>query len=247
MNANDHDPRLEEAVAFALGALDDDRVDDFKDHLQGCERCQQELHWLAPAVRALPEAVELQTPPPALKERLMTEVRADVEVEERRARDQARRERAQSRSGFGDWLRGLHLGGLTWKPLAGLAVVVLIVAGGIGFAVGNGGGGSGGAHTTKIEAGANGIEASVVTEGDRGEIHLANVGQLPEGKVLEAWVQRGNAVEPVPALFTPDHAGNASTTIEDMRNVSLVMVTREPAGGTKVPTTEPFVKVPLES
>jgi hypothetical protein len=27
----------------------------------------------------------------------------------------------------------------------------------------------------------------------------------------------------------------------------VVMVTREPAGGTKVPTTEPIVEVPLES
>jgi hypothetical protein len=51
----------------------------------------------------------------------------------------------------------------------------------------------------------------------------------------------------VPALFTPDHAGNASTTIENMKNVSAVLVTREPAGGTKVPTTEPIVKVPIES
>jgi hypothetical protein len=32
-----------------------------------------------------------------------------------------------------------------------------------------------------------------------------------------------------------------------MRNVSLVMVTREPMGGTKVPTAKPIVKVPLES
>jgi anti-sigma factor RsiW len=247
MNANDHDPRLEEAVAFALGALDTDRVDDFKDHLQGCKRCQEELRWLAPAVRALPEAVELEMPPPALKERLMAEVRADVEAEEKRAREEARHERAASRQGFGEWLRGLNLGGLTWKPLTGLAVVVLIAAGGIGYAVGTGGGGSGGAHTTRIEPGSNGIEASVVTEGNRGEVRLANVKQLPEGKVLEAWVQRGNAIEPVPALFSPDHAGNASTTIEHMRNVSLVMVTREPAGGTKVPTTEPIVKVPLES
>jgi hypothetical protein len=247
MNANDHDPRLEEAVAFALGALDPDRVDDFKGHLQGCRRCQEELRWLAPAIRALPEAVEPQTPSPALKGRLMAEVHADLEAEAKQARGEARRERAESGTGLGEWLRGLHLGGLTWKPLAGLAVVVLIVAGGIGYAVGTGGGGSSGAQTTKIEPGANGIEASVVTEGDRGEIRLANVKQLPEGKVLEAWVQRGNAIEPVPALFTPDHAGNASTTIEDMRNVSLVMVTREPMGGTKVPTTEPFVKVPIES
>jgi anti-sigma-K factor RskA len=247
MNANEHDRRLEEAAAFALGALDAERIDDFKDHLEGCKRCQEEVRWLAPAVRALPEAVEQQEAPPALKVRLMEEVRADAAAAAKRAREEQRRERAASRKGFGEWLRGLNLGVLTWKPLAGMAVVVLIVAGGIGYAVGTGGSGSGGAHTTEIEPGANGIEAKVVTEGDRGEVRLANVGQLPEGKVLEAWVQRGNAVEPVPALFAPDHAGNASTTIEDMKDVSLVMVTREPAGGTKVPTTKPIVEVPLKS
>jgi Anti-sigma-K factor rskA len=245
MNDNDHDLRLEEAVAFALGVLDAGQVDDFKDHLQDCKRCQEELRWLAPAVRALPEAVEPQTPPPALKQRLMAEVHADVEAEEKQAREEKRRERAESRAGLGEWLRGLHIGGLTWKPLAGLAVVVLIVAGGIGYAVGSGDS-AGGPHTIESPQ-ANGIVAKLVTEGKRGEVRLANVSQLPDGKVLEAWVQRGNTVEPVPALFSPDHAGNASTTIEDMRNVSLVMVTTEPMGGTKVPTTEPIVEVPLES
>ena len=122
--------------------------------------------------------------------------------------------------------------------------MILIVAGGIGYAVGTGGGTA--IHTTEAPQ-PNGIVAKVVTEGNRGELHLAGVKQLPEGKVLEAWVQRGNAVEPVAALFTPDHAGNASTTIENMKNVSVVMVTREPAGGTKSPTTEPIVKVPLET
>lgn len=247
MNANDHDNRLEEAVAFALGALDPGQIDDFKDHLQGCKRCQEELRWLAPAVRALPEAVESQESPPALKERLMAEVHADVEVEERRARAEARRERAESGIGFIGWMRGLHIGGLTWKPLAGMAVVILVIAGGIGYGVGTDNSGSGGSHTTEIEPGANGIEASVVTEGGHAEVRLANVKQLPKGKVLEAWVQRGNAVEPVPALFAPDHAGNASTTIENIKDVSKVMVTKEPSGGTKVPTEEPFIEVPLES
>jgi hypothetical protein len=125
-----------------------------------------------------------------------------------------------------------------------MAVLILIVAGGIGYAVGTNAGS--GIHTTESEQ-PNGIVAKVVTEGDRGEVRLTNVKQLPEGKVLEAWVQRGNAVEPVPALFAPDHAGNASTTIENMHDVSLVMVTREPEGGTKVPTTEPIVRVPLET
>jgi anti-sigma-K factor RskA len=243
MNANEHDPRLEEAAAFTLGALDAAQIADFREHLKGCKRCQEELRWLTPAVRALPEAVEQQPPPPELKVRLMEEVRSDLAAAAEAAGETSR-ERAPRRS-FRERLGSLDIGGLTWKPLAGMAAIVLVVAAVAGYAVGTGGGGAG-PRTTESQQ-ANGIVAKVVTEGDRGELRLANVEQLPEGKVLEAWVQRGNAVEPVPALFAPDHAGKASTTIENMKNVSLVMVTREPAGGTKVPTTQPIVKVPVET
>jgi hypothetical protein len=243
MNDHDHDIRLEEVAAYAIGALDHERVDDLRTHMEGCKRCQEELRWLAPAVRALPEAVERQTPPPALREKLMTEVRADAAAEAKRARQEKRRERTEH-GGFLEWVRGLHFGGMTWKPLAGMALAILVIAGGVGYAVGTGGGSS--AHTTRSPQ-ANGIVASVVAEGDRGELHLANVAQLPEGKVLEAWVLRGKSVEPVPALFAPDHEGNASTTIENLKNVSAVLVTREPTGGTKTPTTEPIVEVPLDS
>ena len=255
MSINDHDTRLEEAVAFALGSLDPEQADDFKEHLKTCKRCQEELRWLAPAVRALPEAVEPQTPPPALKARLMAEVRADAEAEERRVKSDARRARAEERQeraaaggGFSAWLGGLRVGSLTWKPIAGLALVILVVAGGIGYAVGTGGGNDH-THTWELKAEENaGIAATVVREGEKGEIHLAGLKQLPKGKVLEAWVEREGKVEPVPALFAPDKAGNASTTIEDMKDVSIVMVTREPEGGSKTPTEkEPFVQVPLES
>ena len=234
MNANEHDPRLEEAAAFALGALDADRVDDFRQHLEGCERCQAELRWLEPAVRALPEAVEQQAPPPELKTRLMEEVRADVATD---------RERSPSRKGFREWLGGLNFAGLTWKPLAGIAAVVLIVAAGVGYLVGNGGGSN--VHTTEVQQ-KNGIVAKVVNENGKGELRLTGVEQPAKGKVLEAWVERGESVEPVKATFTPDEEGNASTQIEDLEGVDAVLVTEEPAGGTKMPTTEPFVNVPLE-
>lgn len=239
MRPNDHDRRLEEVAAYAIGALDPERVEELERHLAGCERCREGLRWLAPAVGALPETVERQAPPPELKRRLMAEVRADAAGEERR-------ERAESSARVGGWLRGLGLGGLTWKPLAGLALVILVVAGGIGYAVGNGGG-SGGAQTTEVQPGANGIAAKVVTEDGRGELHLAGVRPLPKGRVLEAWVERHGVVEAVPALFAPDQAGRASTTIEDMQGVSTVMVTREPAGGSDMPTTKPLVEVPIET
>lgn len=248
MSTNEHDPRLEEAVAFALGSLDPEQAEDFKEHLKTCKRCQEEVRWLAPAVRALPEAVEPQTPPPALKARLMAEVRADAEAEGRSVKDEERRERAAG-GGFSAWLGGLRVGGLTWKPLAGVALAILVVAAGIGYAVGNGGGGSSHTHTWELKAEENaGIAAKVVREGERGEIHLAGLKPLPKGKVLEAWVEREGKVEPVPALFAPDKAGNASTTIENLEGVTIVMVTREPEGGSKTPTEKvPFVQVPLES
>jgi anti-sigma factor RsiW len=246
MNANEHDRRLEEAVAFALGSLDPEQVDDFKEHLKGCKRCQEELRWLAPAVRALPEAVEAQTPPPGIKTRLMAEVRADAEAEERRVRADERRERTSTAGGVAGWLGGLRVGNLTWKPLAGLALVILVVAGGIGYAVGNGGGTN--AHTTEA-AQAGGVVAKVVKEGEKGELRLTGVEQLPQGKVLEAWVEHENdgKYEAVPALFAPNKAGDASTMIEDLNGVTTVLVTREPEGGSKQPTQKPFVTVPLES
>src|ERR1700742_4919337 len=135
MSANDHDPRLEEAVALALGSLDPQQAEDFKEHLKTCKRCQEELRWLAPAVRALPEAVEPQTPPPGLKARLMEEVHADAEAEERRVKSDARRakaaerpERAAAGGGFSAWLGGLRIGSLTWNRRAGWARVILVVA-----------------------------------------------------------------------------------------------------------------------
>jgi anti-sigma factor RsiW len=247
MNEHEHDRRLEEVAAYAIGGLDPEQVPDLEKHLTTCKRCQEELRWLAPAVQALPEAVERQAPPPELKMRLMAEVRADVAAEEKRAKAVERRERAESRPGFGEWLRGLHIGGLTWKPLTGLALAILVIAGGIGYAVGTGGG-SGGAHTTKVPTTAsNAVGAELVTENDRGELHLTGVEQLPKGRILEAWVEREGIIEPVPALFAPDQSGHAMTTIESMKGVTTVLVTREPAGGSKKPTTKPFVAVPIES
>jgi anti-sigma-K factor RskA len=243
MNADEHARRLEEVAAFALGALDAEQIADFKEHFKDCKRCQDELRWLATAVRALPEAVEQQAPPPELKVRLMKEVRADVAAEAKEARATERRKRAESRGGFREWLGGINLGGLTWKPLAGMAAVILIVAAGIGYAVGNGGGSD--IQTTEVRQ-PNGIVAMVVNEDGEGELRLTGVDQPKDGKVLEAWVARGESVEPVKATFTPDETGNASTKIEDLHGVDAVLVTEEPVGGTKVPTMEPFVNVPLE-
>lgn len=220
MNVSDHNSWSEDLAAYMLGALDRDEAAEFERHLEGCERCQEERRWLEPAVQTLPEAVERQEPPRALRETLMAEVRADVSE-------------AQSRPGLTRSRRWLL------KPAMGFAALALLVAGVVGYEVGNGGSDGGGASTVERQIG--GIDVKMVQEGDSGTLQLSGVHRLPPDKVLEAWVEREGEVEAVPALFVPDRNGQAETRIADMNGVEVVMVTEEPQGGSEAPTSPPIM------
>lgn len=220
MNADDHNRWSDDLAAYALGALEREEAADFERHLEGCERCQGEMRWLAPAVQTLPESVERQEPPRALRESLMAEVRDDVREAQAQTAP-ARRRR---------WLL---------KPAMGFAVVALLVAGVVGYEVGNDGSGGGGPSTIERQVG--GIDVKMVQEGDSGTLQLSGVQQLPRDQVLQAWVERDGEVEAVPALFVPDRHGQAETRIADMNGVETVMVTEEPQGGSETPTSEPIM------
>ena len=220
MSASEHNRWSEDLAAYMLGALDRDEAGEFERHLEGCEHCREEMRWLEPAVQTLPEAVERQEPPRQLREALMAEVRDDVR--EAQARPAGARRRR--------WLL---------KPAMGFAVVALLVAGVVGYEVGNDGSGEGDASTIERQEGP--LTVKMVTEGDGGTLHLSGVEQLPPDKVLEAWVEREGEVEAVPALFVPDRNGQAETRITDMSGVATVMVTEEPRGGSDQPTGEPIM------
>ncbi|MBK5220333.1 MAG: anti-sigma factor [Thermoleophilia bacterium] len=234
---NEHDSRCSDDVAaYALGALERGEASELEAHLEDCERCRSELRWLAPALQVLPDSVERMEPPQQLRDSVMAEVRAG-----------AKREQATSGSRQrAGWLSRIRIGSLSWRPIAGLAAVALAVVAVAGYEIGsdsgNGGGGSQDSIVTREDSG---LVATMVPEGDGGRLELANVRQLPKDRVLEAWVQRGGEVEAVPALFVPDHEGRASTTIADMEGVETVMVTSEPEGGSKAPTSNPLVTMPI--
>jgi len=258
---NGHERWSEELAAYMLGALEPAELAAFEQHLEGCERCRAEARWLAPALQAVPESVERIEPPTELRTRLMAEVRGDAAAagtdgaadSAGAAGEQAEAELhvGGARSGGG---RRRRLGDL-WRgegphrlrPAIGLAALALVVAAIAGYAVGNGGSSSpnGGGQLTVESGHAPGVVATMVREGQGGSLHLRNVRPIPDGRVLEAWVQRGGKVTPVRALFVPDREGRATTTVADMDGVETVMVTVEPAGGTAAPTSEPIVTMPI--
>ncbi|HET6997950.1 MAG TPA: anti-sigma factor [Solirubrobacterales bacterium] len=221
MNDNDHARWNEEVAAYMLGALEPEQAAALERHAEGCERCQAEMRWLTAAVDAIPDSIERVEPLPELRARLMAEVRADVRPVQ--ARPPKRR-----------WLL---------RPAIGFAALALLVAAVLGYAIGGDSGGGGG-DSTIVAGKAPDITAEMVNEGDSGTLRLANVHQLPNDEVLQAWVQRDGEVEAVPALFVPDHKGRASTQLPDMEGVEVVMVTAEPKGGSEEPTSEPLITIP---
>ncbi|MGN6558561.1 MAG: zf-HC2 domain-containing protein, partial [Solirubrobacterales bacterium] len=78
MSADDHTRWSEDLAAYMLGALEPDEVAGFEQHLEGCERCREEMRWFEPALQALPESVERQQQPRPVEESMRAEVQADV-------------------------------------------------------------------------------------------------------------------------------------------------------------------------
>lgn len=219
---------FDQLAAYALGALEPGEATEVEAHLAECERCQAHLRWLEPAVQALPEGVVRQRAPKGVRDRVMSEVRADV----KRA--------AEAERGPG-WLGWLRAGSYGFKPAIALAAVALLLVAFVGYEVGSNGGGSSAPVVIGSQEEASGIKVKMLGDGDGGTLKLEDVKPLPNDRVLEAWVQREGEVEAVPALFVPDAEGNAATSIEDMDGVELVMVTHEPKGGSETPTSDPIV------
>jgi anti-sigma-K factor RskA len=246
MTETNHERCSEDVAAYLLGALEPDAAAALERHAEDCERCREEIRWLRPALDVLPEGVERLQPPPRLRARLLAEVEADGRAAAGvRGDDRAARPGLTGRARA--WLRSLGAGPMGLRPVAGVAVAVLVVAAVAGYAIGGGigDGSDGGEASTVVTSEPSGVTAQMISEGDSGTLRLDNVHQLPDDRVLEAWVRRDGEVEAVPALFVPDREGRASTELPDMNGVKVVMVTAEPKGGSDEPTSPAIVTIPV--
>jgi hypothetical protein len=215
-------------AAFALDALDEADAREYEEHLRGCTRCRDELRDLSETTAALAYATPAPTPPPALRERILDEVRRDgSNVIPFRARR-------------------------TFFATAGLAAVAACAAIGLGFWAfslqdsldeerdANR------AQDTAIElisdpgstrtplTGGNG---TLVVGRDRsGALILSEVGAAPDGKDYEAWVAED--AEPEPAGLFEGGTDRIVLLDRPVPPGATVMVTLEDDGGAERPEGE---------
>jgi anti-sigma-K factor RskA len=207
-----------DAAAYALGALEPAEARSFVQHARSCVVCRDELLGFGQVASSLALAAPQLAVPRRLRRRVLAEIRST------RARPEAGR-RAPA-----VWRLGPGLA----TALAAAAVAVVLALEGSGSAPAR--------ITTAQVVGVRG-SASLRLSGGHTELAVHRFTPPARGDIYEVWLlRRGGALQPTTALFGVTSSGNGVVEVPgDLRHVSEVLVTQEPAGGSRVPTSAPVV------
>jgi anti-sigma-K factor RskA len=236
----DHDRFTEDLAPYVLGALPPVEANSLEEHLRSCWECEQEIEQLRMGVAVLARSVEPVEPPPSLRQKLMRE------VEEEGARTGVSPARTKR------WTRvwkGWKTTSLGFRPAAAAASMLLVLGGLAGWLL-NGAQRPDPRIVAAVVDRARLPEARgrlAVNEDDEIVLRLAGLPDLGARKTYEVFIKRHGEVTPGP-VFGPSANGTCVIGVPGrLEGVEAVLVTREPAGGTRSPTEKPVVEVPISS
>ena len=227
-----------DAAVYLLGLLDERGSGEFLEHARSCALCGDDLAALAPAVDHLATAVPRMHAPAHARRDVMAIVRSEADAQAAAAARSATPSRPPRRRRVA--LRPV----LALAGAGALAAGVLI--GGLAAPFGGGAAKVGDSASRVVSADVTLAGASAALHQNAGHTWLT-VAHFPEpssGHVYEVWV-KGPGHNALPratdSLFAPTKAGAATVAVPDSGGASVVMVTQEPAGGTRQPTTTPVI------
>lgn len=218
-----------DSAAYVLGALEPDETTRFQTHLRGCAQCREDVVLLQAGVEVLARDVPPIPMPGELRDRVMRQVRSEAELLHAAGagadRPQPRRRR----------IPRLTLLGAALAAACGLAVG--------GIFLGSGGQLHSQTVSAQVASTAAGGRAQLVRTGTHAELVVSGIPQPPRGHIYEVWVAGANGVpQPTDALFSVDRAGRGSIDVPgSLRGLRRLMVTAEPLGGSRHPTSAPII------
>jgi anti-sigma-K factor RskA len=226
-----HDGCGEDAAPYVLGALTEAEHEAFAAHLRSCASCREEVAALQLVANSLPSAVPPRRAPDRLRDRVISTVRSEAELR-------------TAGSGQPSLMRRRPARRLPWRlsfaslaaTAAGVVIAVLLVGGGSGSST----------RVIRAQVSAPAASATLRLSSGRGTLVLAGMPKTPPGKVYEVWLKRSGSPQPTDALFTVSSAGTATVGVPgSLAGVKAVLVTAEPAGGSRVPTSAPVIQATL--
>jgi anti-sigma-K factor RskA len=220
------DPRVRppdcgnDVAPYVLGALEPAEARAFAQHVQVCAVCRDEIAALTPVLDVLPTSVPRYEVSPALRRRVMHAVRSEPKTARRPGRS------------FRSWTHSAAR--VLPRPAVAVALAIAVA---FGLVVGAR---SGGSPTWMIEASVGPAELRVA--GGHGELIVDHLSPAPPDRVYELWLQRGSRMPAPSTLFAVTSRGTAVVGVPgDLAGVTRVLVTVEPTGGSRVPTTRAVI------
>jgi anti-sigma-K factor RskA len=218
-----------DVAAYALGALEPAEAEAFRRHVEACAVCREELNSFEQVVNALPMAAEQYRAPDSLRRRVLavteTEPKLAAVAPPRRSRPSA---------------RGFPFGRPAWAVGAIVLVIAIAVA-----ATSLSSSDSARVYRAQV-SGVTGT-AEVRVSGGHAVLIVRHLSPPPAGKIYEVWLGRDKrAPQPTTALFSVNTSGAGDVNVPgSLHGVSQVLVTPEPAGGSKAPTHAPVISAKL--
>jgi anti-sigma-K factor RskA len=231
-------PRLADAAAYVLGALEQDELAHYHEHMDGCAQCRAEVAELQSVVDELPMSVPPVSAPPALRARILANVRSEAEL--LNAAGHAADEPVRSSRPW--YRRNDFMLGAGAAATAGLAALVAVL-----IAVGSSSHGKVTIVPGKGTGAARTAEVSLKRDNGRAELVVAHMPPPGLGRIYEVWlVHAKQAPRPTNSLFSVTSGGSGSVDVPNsLHGVKEVLVTSEPEGGSQHPTGKPVIAVPL--
>jgi anti-sigma-K factor RskA len=207
-----------DAAPYVLGALEPAEARAFAHHMQGCAVCRDEVAALVPVLDVLPSCARHYEVSASLRRRVMHAVRAEPKAGLAPTRRPPRRSR---------------LPRVALRRPAVVAALAVTIALGFGVVIAAGPGGS---PARVISASVGHAELRIA--GGHGELTVDHLSPAPPDHVYELWLQRGHETPAPSTLFAVTSRGTAVLGVPgDLSGITRVLVTVEPSGGSRVPTT----------
>jgi anti-sigma-K factor RskA len=223
--------------AYLLSALPPEEHERFSAHLGLCRACREEVAQLQIVVDTLPMAAPQLAPPPDLKDRIMRVVDREAD---RVAAPGPRARRGRP------WAAGRALRPASAALLAGVLAALGVAT---GVLLGTRADDGPAARTVVAQVAVPRAKATVSVQGGRATLHLTDLPSAPAGRVYQVWFMREGATVPVPTHTLFDvrkDDGRAVVPIEErVAGVAQVLVTDEPAGGSRTPTGAKLITATL--
>ncbi|HUO75011.1 MAG TPA: anti-sigma factor [Solirubrobacteraceae bacterium] len=225
-----------DAAAYVLGALEHDEAEAFCAHMANCGVCRDEVSAFQDVADALALAAPPQPVPHGLKRRVMASVRAEPRGSA--AAGEQKRKRRRPSIGFFSTMPASAL------ALSAVAAVVVIAVGAVALFSG---GGSSATRVYSAHVSWPG-NAQLRVSGNRGELIVRGMPAPPPNKVYEVWLLKRGSKTPsaTAALFSPTSSGSGSVDVPgNLNDITTVLVTPEPAGGSPAPTHAPILQAQI--